>query len=93
MATIPFISVEYRHSKYSNNPAHQSGNQNSNDDGHATTTHGRQDLTSNDTGQDGIASHEDDVEEGGQFSRPVSHDISGNDLFGTSAVFLGASAI
>lgn len=81
--TVPLICVEQSHAEHRDDPGDQRNYDNADNDRHAPSTHCRQDLSSDDTGDDTIAHHKDYVEHSNELRRPVAHEVSCDNLLDT----------
>ena len=75
--------MEQSHAEYRDSPGDQGNDDNTDDDGRAPSAHCRQDLASDDTADDSIANHKDDIEHSNELGGPVAHEVSCDDLLDT----------
>ena len=77
---LPFIGVKDGHAKDGDRPADQCDYDDTNNNGHASSTHGREELAADDTCDCSVANHDDHVQETSDFRRPVTHEVPSADL-------------
>ena len=79
--TMPLVCLKDSHSKDCDEPADERSDDDPNHDAHAPSTDRGQDLSGDDAGDDTVSDCDDDVEEGYQLRRPVTHEITGHNLY------------
>ena len=79
--TMPLVCLKHSHSKDCDKPADERSDDDPNNDTHAPSTDGGQNLSGDDAGDDTVSDCDYEVEEGYQLRRPVTHEITRHNLY------------
>jgi hypothetical protein len=72
------------HAEDSDGPTDEGSDDDADNDRHAAITDCRQDLSCNDAADCTVSNHDDHIQYTRNLSRPISHEVSGYDLWGAT---------